>query len=549
VWSTILPSGLALKRRAAKDLAVALNTEPNPTKNHLSSIQQLAYEQIVNSPKPILLSGITGSGKTHIYEKLIIEQLNNNASVLFVSPEIFLTQQLFSRLERTFQGAITMTHSGLTTSKRRNIWLDTLSSDRARLYIGPRSSLFLPFTNLGLIIVDEAHDSSYKQESSPRYVVRDVAARLATLTGAKLILGSATPEAVTVWLAQKGRLETVSINSRHANSQLPQTRLIDTKHHHSPLSGELIAAISDRLERNEQCLLLHNKRGSARRLSCDDCGANLLCPHCDTNLVFHADEGRLRCHSCGYHIFPPSICPSCKSQNLRFFGYGTKQLVQEVETRFNHARIARIDRDEARKNTLSNILGEAEAGRIDIIIGTQMIAKGLDFAKVTLAGIIDGDDLLGGDDFQSRERGVSLIIQASGRSGRAKLSGEVLIQTRQPDNPLWPTILKHNWSDFIQNELKRREHYLYPPFCYLARASFRAASQTVAENLARDWMANAKLPPHTNCLGPAIPNRSKLGSTYIANLIFKSSHRTELTKLIHLLPRDTTLDIDPISIF
>lgn len=550
VWGAILPSGLTQKRRSAHigpQTTQPLNIEYNKVK--LSAEQQAAYNKISSASKPTLLYGVTGSGKTHIYEKLINDQLINGQSVLFVVPEIFLTQQLFSRLESSFAGLIVLTHSGLTAARRRNIWLDTLDQKQARLYIGPRSSLFLPINKLGLIILDEAHDASYKQENQPRYHARDVAAQLANITKAKLLFGSATPEIISLWLAKQKRLCTVRLANRHAKSQIPKTRIVDTKHYHSPLSPELIAAIKIRLSRGEQCLLMHNKRGSARRLTCEDCGTSQICPRCDVNLIFHADEGRLRCHICGYTIFPPTICPICHSTNLRYFGFGTKQLADEVEKTYSQARIARIDRDNNRAVDLKAILKQIEAGDIDIIIGTQMIAKGLDFAKLTLVSIIDGDDLLSGNDFQSRERGVALIIQTAGRSGRKNIAGEVIIQTRQPDNPLWQTICQHNWDNFANTEMERRQEFIYPPYCYLARLSFKASSANKAHQAANEWVRDITLPPDTVCLGPAPPNQPKIGSSYISNLIIKTTHRSRLTKIALSIPKNCIIDIDPISIF
>jgi primosomal protein N' (replication factor Y) len=546
-WGAILPSGLTAKRR---------KTEPPPSEKQntsdsitLSKAQQTVYDDILSTQQPVLLSGITGSGKTHIYEKLISYYLSQNKSVLYLSPEIFLTQQLEKRLDRLFRASLSLSHSALTAAQRRNIWLDCLKTDTSRLYLGPRSSLFLPIHNLGLIVVDEAHDTSYKQENAPRYQAREVAAKLAQLTGAKLVLGSATHDIVTMRLAQLGRLHLTSLNERHENRELPTVRTVDQKGVHTPLTPELTNAIQLRLERGEQSLLLHNKRGSARRLTCDDCGHTQNCPRCDTSLVFHADEGRLHCHICNYTEFPPSICPNCRSNNLRYHGFGTKQLVEELQKHFPHANIARIDRDEARKVSLDTILADAESGEIDMLVGTQMIAKGLDFPRVTLVGIVAGDELLFGDDFQSRERGVGLIMQAAGRAGRGDRIGEVVIQTRQPDNPHWQTILTHDWQTFVDDELARRQQFHYPPYQYLARINFFGSSQQIALQKAEDWLRDTNIPAGIILLGPAIPNHTRSHQGYIAHIICKTSHRTKLTELASLLPRESSYDIDPISIF
>lgn len=547
VWGAILPSGLSAKRRASniKELAPHTSNQPQIT---LSPAQETVFQTILTTSKPILLQGVTGSGKTHVYEKLIEHFLHQNRSVLYLSPEIFLTQQLGKRLDRLFHDSMVVSHSGLTAIQRRNIWLDCLNSTTAKLYLGPRSSLFLPIHNLGLIIVDEAHDTSYKQENAPRYQAREVAAKLAQITGAQLAFGSATHDIVTMRLAQLDRLESTHLKERHQKRELPSVQTVDMRGIYSPLSPELIRSLQARLERSEQALLLHNKRGSARRLTCEDCGSTQSCPHCDTSLVFHADEARLRCHMCNFAQFPPSICPVCGSSNLHYHGFGTKQLVEEVRKHFPQAKLARIDRDEAHKGSLQEMLADAESGDTDILIGTQMIAKGLDFPRVTLVGIVAGDELLFGDDFQSRERGVGLVMQAAGRAGRGDIAGEVIIQTRQPENPQWLPILSHDWQGFAEDELSRRKQFHYPPYQYLARINFFGKTSDIAFNKAEDWLKEVKS-EGIAFLGPAIPNHARTGQGYIAHIICKTSHRSKLTELASKLPRDTSYDIDPISIF
>lgn len=547
VWSAILPSGLTAKRRLPRTSPPAKSATPSHEAT-LSPTQAAVFQDILSTDKPVLLNGVTGSGKTHIYEGLIAHNLSQSKSALYLSPEIFLTQQLGKRLDRLFHDVMTLSHSGLTATQRRNIWLDCLSIDDGKLYLGPRSSLFLPIQNLGLIIVDEAHDTSYKQENAPRYQSREVAAKLAKLTGAQLVLGSATHDVVTTRLAQLNRLTTTNLPERHEQSELPTVRTVDMKGIYTPLSAELIVAMRNRLERGQQSLLLHNKRGSARRLSCEDCGTTQACPRCDTSLVFHADEARLRCHVCNYSQFPPSICPACGSGNLHYRGFGTKQLVEEVRQHFPQAKLARIDRDEAHNGNLQKMLSDAESGETDILIGTQMIAKGLDFPRVTLVGIVAGDELLFGDDFQSRERGVSLIMQAAGRSGRGELAGEVIIQTRQPDNPQWQPILTHDWQGFVDDELIRRKQFHYPPYQFLARINFFGNSPEMAYKKAESWLQQVHQVGVT-FLGPATPNHARTGQGYIAHILCKASRRSNLTQLASSLPRGTSYDIDPISIF
>lgn len=547
VWTTILPSGLRAKRRqTTREVTNATLHKPIT----LSDTQQHALAAIQASTQPVILQGVTGSGKTHIYEELVRQTLKSGKSALLLVPEIFLTRQLHKRLEQQFPGEIIASHSELTAAARRNIWLDALSDETPKLFVGPRSILFLPLKKLGLIIIDETHDTSYKQENAPRYIARDVAARLAQLTSAQLILASATPDLTSLWLAEQGRLKLVSLADRHGKQALPSIRLIDTKRLHQPLAPESITAIADRLKREEQILILHNKRGSARRLSCEACGETVICPRCDSTLIFHADIGKMRCHTCDFQQFPPAQCPTCNEPELHFHGFGTKQLEVELKERFPQARLARIDRDESQTNSLGETLLASERGEVDILLGTQMIAKGLDIEGITLAIIIGADELVNGSDFASREHGLALIMQAAGRAGRADQPGEVLIQTRRPDDQLFDAIRDHDWTAVYTAELTRRKQFRYPPFCYLAKIHFIASSLSSAQKRAQSWLAETTLPRNVEAIGPAIPNHYRTaGTRYHCQVILKSGRRSDLTLLLQHVPPNTLIDIDPISLF
>ncbi len=546
VWTTMLPSGLLAKPRRTKPQAAVTTSITTPAK--LTADQQAAYSAIQAARTPILLEGVTGSGKTHVYENLIADTLQRGQSVIFLSPEIFLTTQLQSRLAKRFSHCMSVTHSRLTASARRNLWLAALQREEPWLYLGPRSALFLPTRTLGLIIIDEAHDSSYKQEQAPRYQARDVAAELARLTGARLVLGSATPDLFTHWLADHGRLTRVSLSQRYGHAQLPTVKLVDMRGLSGPIAPELMQALQARLSRGEQSLLLHNRRGTARKLSCEACGYIMRCPHCDVGLVFHADTGRLHCHICGRSQFPTARCPDCGSNELRYAGFGTKFLETELKRLLPTARIGRIDRDETSEAALATKLSEAETGQLDILIGTQMIAKGLDLSQVTLVGIVAADDLASGSDFQSRERAVALMMQAAGRAGRATNPGEVYIQTRQPESPLFDEILHHAWPAFAANELMRRRQFGYPPYRYLARITFRRRGQQAAEAAADNWLAERSSQSNLEFLGPASPYISRQGSDYLVQVVVKARRRNELLALAPSLPPDVVFDIDPISV-
>lgn len=547
VWTTILPSGLQAKRRhKSKETIIT----PPHTPITLSDDQQRALTSIQASSQPVILQGVTGSGKTHIYEELVRQALKSGKSALLLVPEIFLTRQLHKRLEQQFPDEIIASHSELTAAARRNIWIDALTNTAPKLFVGPRSILFLPLKKLGLIIIDETHDTSYKQENAPRYIARDVAARLAQLTTTKLILASATPDITSLWLAEQDKLNLVSLKDRHGKQSLPSIRLIDTKQLHQPLAPESIAAIADRLKRGEQILILHNKRGSARRLSCEACGETVICPRCDSTLIFHADIGKLRCHTCDFQQFPPAQCPSCKEPQLHFHGFGTKQLEVELKERFPQARLARIDRDESQTSSLGDTLLASERGEVDILLGTQMIAKGLNIEGITLAIIIGADELVNGSDFASREHGLALIMQAAGRAGRADQPGEVLIQTRRPDDQLFDAIRNHDWTTVYKAELIRRKQFRYPPFCYLAKIHFIASSLNSAQKRAQAWLSETALPNNVEAIGPAIPNHYRTaGTRYHCQVILKAGRRSDLTELLQHVPPNTLIDIDPISLF
>lgn len=545
VWTTILPSGLQAKPRIIQPKQP--DQIPHAPSITLNSDQQTALETMWNNPKPSLLEGVTGSGKTHIYEALIRRTLGTGKSVIFLSPEIFLSDQLQARLTQYFAPVLTASNSHMTAATRRNVWLAAHSNDQPRLYMGPRSVLFLPIQKLGLIIIDEIHDASYKQEQAPRYNARDVAAELAKLHGARLVMGSATPDLFLHWLANSQRIQRVVLEERFGEASLPKVELIDLHGVTGVISPELKQAIRTRLESGEQTLLLHNRRGTARRLSCSDCGNYLRCPSCDVALVFHADSARLHCHLCGRRSFPPATCPTCGGNDLHYQGFGTKFLETEIHRHFPDARIGRIDRDASDRDNLTSTLKAAQTGSINILIGTQMIAKGLDLANVTLVGIVAADDLTSGTDFQSRERAVALMMQAAGRAGRANKPGQVLIQTRQPDNPVFDAIRTHAWREFADGELIRRQQYHYPPYRYLARLTIQRATEAAAEKTATEWIQEHEQ-AGVELLGPATPFIGKQGGKPVSQVILKTRERRLLLRLAADIPRDSSFDIDPISI-
>ncbi len=550
VWTTLLPSGLTAKLRQPNLALSSEKTNTPPTKIVLTDEQNAVVSSIwEKATQPFLLEGITGSGKTHIYETIMQKTLDAGQSVIIISPEIFLASQLFTRLQQRFGDQVIMTHSHLTAMQRRRIWLSALKQTEPRIYLGARSALFLPITKLGLIIVDEMHDQSYKQESAPRYHAREVSAQLAHLTGARLIYGSATPDLFASWLADHNRITRLNLTKRYGQAKLPQIHIVDMRREQALISTPLAQAIRSTLDSNHQCLLLLNRRGNARRLSCNRCGESVTCQQCDSALVFHADLGRLKCHICGRVSFPPSTCPACSSPDLSYRGFGTKQLEIELGRLFPTSRIGRIDRDYSDHTHLTTTLDLAQKGELDILLGTQMVAKGLDFARVTLVGILSADELSSDSDYSGRERAVALMMQTAGRAGRAEHPGTVFIQTRQPDSQIYHYIKSHDWTSFTHEELRRRQEYKYPPYVWLARLSYRHRIYENAEAAAEQLVQ--KLNSHTpllTVLGPTTPLLSRERNQYIFQVILKAKRRSDIIAAITDIPADWVIDLDPISV-
>ncbi len=550
VWQTMLPAGLKAKPRKQ-----TINTDheamSTPQLPPLAAEQAHIITHVTSLPskQAVLIQGITGSGKTRIYEELILECLKAGKSALVLAPEIVLSTHLRQRLEASLAEHLHVTHSGLTATQRRTVWLQALMSDTPRVYLGARSALFLPIRNLGLIILDEEHDASYKQDQNPRYHAVQVAGRLAQLTGARLILGSATPALTTLELVKRGRIERVVLKQRHGGGKLPTISTIEHKNKDGIMSTDLKAAISRRLQDGEQVLILHNKRGTARRLHCENCGSTVHCTYCDTTLVFHADVGRLKCHVCNREQWPPSKCPSCDHAELRYSGIGTKQLESHLREQYPQANIERLDRDSMDRDGLPALLERMHSQEIDILIGTQMVAKGLDFPHVTLVAIVDTDSLIQGNDFGAAERAASLIIQAAGRSGRSTQHGTVLLQTHNPEQPILVPIKAHDWDRFASQELEHRKQFHYPPYSWILRIWVRRSSEKQAEASAEALVDTLRGSYRDiEVLGPATPLRHKEGIYHTRQLIIRAKSRQALVTIATQLPSGWQADLDPMMI-
>ena len=439
-------------------------------KLQLNPEQAQALDAISRAAKPVLLFGVTGSGKTEVYLQAIERELESGRGAIVMVPEISLTPQTMQRFASRFGKKVAVLHSALNDGERYDEWHRIRNGD-ARVVVGPRSAVFAPVRNLGLIVVDEEHDASYKQENTPRYNARDVAVMRAALEHAKVVLGSATPS-LESWLnARNGKYELASMRERAGAGRLPAVGIVDMGCEKSAgiFSGQLLDAIASRLDRGEQTILLLNRRGYSRSLVCEVCAQPVMCPDCSMAYTYHRADECLRCHICGGWRELPARCPACGSKNLTYKGIGTQRAEAVLQKCFAGAKILRMDADStSRRHSHDEILGMFRRGEAQILLGTQMIAKGLDFPNVTLVGVLNADSALNMPDFRATERAYQLLSQVAGRAGRAGLPGEVFIQTRNPDYPAIIAAAKGDFAAFAREELESRKEANLPPYCKLA---------------------------------------------------------------------------------
>ncbi len=501
----------------------------------LNDEQTNALESIKESHKSkevVLLHGVTGSGKTEVYIQLIDEIIKSGKQVLYLLPEIALTTQAIVRLQKVFGDKVGVYHSRQNESERVEIWNRVLNKEKANNYplvLGARSSLFLPFTNLGLIIIDEEHDFSYKQnEPAPRYHARDAAIYLAFQHKAKVVLGTATPSIESYYNAQVNKYGLALIKNRFGSSILPQTTIVDMKKYrkeknlHSYFSYELIEAIAENLEKKKQVILFQNRRGFSPMLECKSCAHIPQCINCDVSLTYHKGVNILRCHYCGYSTPPPQVCAKCGGTEVLMKGAGTEKIEEELQVFFQDAKIARMDLDTTRsKYAFQQIIYEFEEGNIDILVGTQMVSKGLDFTNVGLVGVINADSLLHYPNFRSFERCYQLLIQVSGRAGRGVDIGNVIIQTANPENKVIQQVLNNNYPLFYESQIEERKNFNYPPFSKLIELNLR--SKDINElNVASQYLAdNLKTQFGKRLLGPEFPPVKKIRNQYHKNILIK----------------------------
>ena len=497
----------------------------------LSPAQQKALDGIHESFRTknvCLLHGVTSCGKTEIYIHLIKEQISKGRQVLYLLPEIALTTQIEHRLQRVFGDDMTVYHSRCKDNLRVEVWNRLTGDNPYKLVLGARSAVMLPFRNLGLVIVDEEHEPSFKQEDpSPRYQGRNTAIMLASICGAKTVLGSATPALESYANAMAGKYGLVTVTERFRGIRMPQISIIDTadlrrrKYMQGLFSPQLIESIGNALENRRQVILFHNRRGYAGTVECPDCGWVQKCNCCDVSLTFHKSLNSATCHYCGRSYQVPAVCPQCGSRNLRNRGFGTEKIEEEVAGLFPDARVARLDLDSA-KSGYETILEDFQEGRTDILIGTQMVSKGLDFDRVSVVGVLQADSMMSYPDFRSTERGFQLMAQVAGRAGRKDIPGTVLIQTRQPDAPVMDLVRRNDYESFYQNQMEERRDFFYPPYSRIITTVIKGQNQDAVERTALSLRTEiAALIGQDKVLGPDAPPVSKIQYRHIRRIIIK----------------------------
>ncbi|PQJ30321.1 primosomal protein N' [Rubritalea profundi] len=535
----------------------------------LNPEQVVALEKIVNPatndkgiPKPILLLGVTGSGKTEVYLQGVQHALDQGKSALILVPEISLTPQTVQRFKSRFAALhdqVAVLHSHLSQGERFDEW-HRIRKGEARIVIGARSAIFAPLTNVGIIIVDEEHENTYKQETSPRYHGRDIAVLRAHFEKAVVVLGSATPSLESFQNTQSGKYELVRLDQRADSQSMPIMRVLDMrieaqkqKGRLAILSDKLRLSMEKKLENGEQIILFLNRRGFARSLQCPPCGYVCECQHCSIPLTYHRTEDRLMCHMCGYQSLPPKKCPSCGDEAIRLQGFGTQKVEEVIQKVFPQARMARIDADTMRrKNALRDTLNKFKAHKIDIIIGTQMIAKGLHFPNVTLVGVLNADLGLQVPDFRAGERTFQLLTQVAGRAGRGELEGEVIIQTFTPHSPSVQFSRHHDFDGYAEQELQFRNKFLYPPFAHCALLGTRSTHERRAEFTLENLHKRLKkdLPPQVE-LGEPMPSPlTRAHGQFRYHLMLKSTSARALHQHVKRIltatppPDDVTIVFD-----
>lgn len=510
--------------------------------NPLNPAQQQAYYSVLSlfaTKNVCLLHGVTSSGKTEIYIHLIDQVLKSGKQVLYLLPEIALTTQITERLKRVFGNRLGIYHSKFPDAERVEIWQKQLSEQDYDVILGVRSSVFLPFRRLGLVIVDEEHETTYKQQDpAPRYHARSAAIMLASMFGAKTLLGTATPSIETYYNARQGKYGLVELTERYQNIRLPQIELVDIKElarkkrmtaQFSPL---LLQKIREALEHKEQVILFQNRRGFAPMIECRTCGWVPRCRNCDVSLTYHKGMNQLTCHYCGYTYQVPKSCPACGGVELVNRGFGTEKIEDDIRIVFPEARVARMDLDTTRTRTAyERIIADFEEGKTDILIGTQMVSKGLDFDRVSVVGILNADSMLNYPDFRSYERAFQLMAQVAGRAGRRNKQGLVVLQTKSPDLPLIHQVMSNDYFRMYSEQLEERELFKYPPFYRLVYVYLKHRKEDVLDQAAELMASFLRKGLGERVLGPDKPPVSRIQTLFIKKIVVKIELDASLAKV------------------
>ncbi len=517
--------------------------EPHPEHiKKLSDAQETAYNKVLLQfmrKQVVLLHGVTSSGKTEIYIHLIQRELDAGRQVLYLLPEIALTVQMMERLRAVFGNRLGIYHSRYSDAERVEIWQKQLSRNPYDIILGARSAVFLPMQRLGLVIVDEEHETSFKQQDpAPRYHARSVAVMMAAATGAKVLLGTATPCMETYHNALTGKFGLVELTTRYQGIELPEIRIVDVKDLRrrkmmsGPFSPQLLAAMRQALGDGKQVILFQNRRGFAPMIECKTCGWVPRCKNCDVSLTLHKNTNTLTCHYCGYTYAVPTHCPSCEGTDLRGRGYGTEKIEDQICEIFPEARVARMDLDTTRsRNAYERLIGDFASGRTNVLIGTQMISKGLNFDRVAVVGILDADSMLNYPDFRAYEHAFMMMSQVAGRAGRKGKRGLVLLQTKNKDLPVVQQVVRNDWKGFYRDLLEERRLFRYPPFHHLVYIYLRHKTEPTVDSAAiymgsllRQWFGE-------RVLGPDKPGVSKVKTLHIRKIVLKLENGIDLQKV------------------
>lgn len=573
ITQQFLPAQFTEKQLQAEDLAVTAASSKDTAKDQskkpakATALPPLTAEQqaavaAMRETDSYLLHGVTGSGKTRLYIELAKRTLEAGKSVIVLTPEISLTSQLAANFRGAFSDSgsdrVVVMHSQQTLSARRAAWLRCLRSTEPLIVIGPRSALFSPLARPGLIILDESHEAAYKQDQAPHYQAGRVAAYLARLTRATLVLGSATPAVSDYYLAEQKHKPIIRLTklaqADNGIGAAPELTIVDRKQldlfGRSPhFSQPLIEALGEALRRGEQSLLYLNRRGTARMVMCQQCGWQARCPHCDLPLTYHGDRHQLRCHGCDYHGPVAGSCPACGHPDIVYKSAGTKAIVDEVQRLFPQARVARFDTDNLKAERFEQQYEAIKNGQADILVGTQLLAKGLDLPLLSTLGVLLADTSLYLPDFSAQERTFQLISQVLGRIGRGHVAGRAIVQTYHPDHPVLRAALAGDYQSFYQAELAERQKYLFPPFCYLLKLSVRRATiqatETAAEAFKQHLLSGSF---RVRVEGPAPCFYERFQNKFQWQLVVKARERSELLRIIHQLPANWSYDIDPLDL-